>query len=122
MLKLLIAVRSGVFADSLAQTLSSQFEIHNCSTGASTQQLIEAVRPDVLVIDLRLNDQDGRIVLDHCRFRPPVILALTDLVNEEIMHWAADAAIDALIIIPCSTKYVTEYIECIAEKAPSPEA
>lgn len=121
MLTLVIAVRSSNFACYLKSALSSQFNIDICSTGARAQHLIETMQPDVLVLDLRLQDHDGISVLTQCNYKPPVILALTDLINSEVLQWAADTAIDALIMIPCSAEYVAGAILHILKKAPSPE-
>lgn len=122
MLKLLIAVRSGLLASLLTKSLSSRFVIHSCNRSTDTQRLIETMRPDVLVIDLRLDERDGLSILRNCSYRPPAILVLTDLINQEIMQCAATAKIGALVLIPCSARYVVDTIERIVEKVPSPEA
>ena len=121
MLKLLIAVHSSLLTDLLVKSLSSHFVIHNCHTSTDMQRLIETIRPDVLVVNLRLDKQDSLSVLQNCSYKPPAILALTDLVNQEVIQRATDAEIDALSLVPCSTRYITNIIDRIAEKVPSPE-
>ncbi len=121
MLKLLIAARPGALADLLTKVLSAQFIVHTCSTATDVRRLMETVQPDVLVIQSRLEKQNGLSVLHNCNHRPRATLILTDFINEEILRSAEDAGVDALIMIPCSIKYVTETIDRILEKVPSPE-
>lgn len=121
MQKVLIAVHAQLLGDALELALSSCFEVHRCETGADIGRLTERLRPEALVIGLRLPDGDGLSVLEQCRHKPPAVLMLTDLINGEVIQRAADVGIGALVLVPCSVRHVAEILDRLTAKIPSPE-
>lgn len=117
MLKLLIAIRSRALSDALVQHLSSQFEVHCCSTGADAAQVLEDLRPDALVIDLRLPGIGGLTVLEGCNYRPSAIIAITDYIDEDVIRRVEATGVKVLVRIPCTARCITEYLERITEEA-----
>lgn len=120
-MKLLIAVKSEIIADSLASALS-MYDIHICDTGTDALAMLEAYRPDALILDLTLPVMDGLTALRKSGFRPRVILALTNLVNTAVLQAAADAGVQDMILIPCTIRHIIEHLDTLTEKAPSTES
>lgn len=119
-MKLLIAVKSEIIADSLASVLS-MYHIHICNTGPDALAMLETHRPDALILDLTLPVIDGLTVLRKSCFRPRIILALTNLVNTAVLQAAADAGVQDMILIPCTIRHILEHLNALTEKAPSGE-
>ena len=65
--------------------LEPEFQVlHTCSTAAEARRAVEALHPDVLVLDLKLREGDGFTVLrEHGGRRPPAVIVLTATENEE---------------------------------------
>jgi len=121
MQKLLIAICSGPLAGALTRELSSRFQVHSCSTGADAVRLIDQLRPDALIIDLRLPERSGLAVLEDCSHKPPAIVALTNFIDEDLVGRADAAGVSVLALIPCAAKHIAGLLERITEKTPSPE-
>ena len=98
MAKLLIAVRSESLSAALAEALT-QYEVYNCHTGIDALALLESLRPDVLIVELSLPVISGLTVLPRAPHKPPVILALTNLVTENILQVAANAGIQDMLLL-----------------------
>jgi len=120
-LKLLIAVKSEIIADSLVSALS-MYDIHICDTGPDALAMLETHRPDALILDLTLPIVDGLTVLRKTSFRPRIILALTNIVNTAVLQAAADAGVQDMILIPCTIRHIIEHLNALIEKAPSAES
>ena len=120
MRKLLIATASEAAGADFARVLS-QYEVHICHTGTEALRLLDALHPDILIIDLMLPSMDGLTVLQKSKFRPGTILARTNLITPTVKRWAAEAGVQDLVLIPCSTRCITERLAALTEKVPSPE-
>lgn len=120
-MKLLIAVKSEIIADSLASALSI-YDIHICDTGPDALAMLETLQPEILLLDLSLPVIDGLTLLRRSHYKPKHILALTNFVNTAVLQAAADAGVQALILIPCTIRYIVQQLDFIIEKAPSTEA
>lgn len=120
-MKLLIAVKLEIIADSLASALS-MYDIHICDTGPDALAMLETHRPDALILDLTLPVMDGLTVLRKTSFRPNVILALTNLASPAVLQAAADAGVRGMILIPCTIKHIVKQLNALIEKAPPTEA
>lgn len=119
-LKLLIAVKSEIITDLLVSSLSMH-DIHTCDTGPDALAMLEKYRPDALILDLTLPVMDGLTVLRKTNFRPHSILALTNLATPAVLQAAADAGVQAMILIPCTIRHIIEHLNALIEKAPSAE-
>lgn len=106
MQRVLIAQRAGAFSRSLAEALQERFEVHICSRGDTALELLEALRPDILIIDLMLPCPDGLMVLKTAAYTPPRILALTSILNTSVLQAAQDAGISELLTLPCTVDAV----------------
>ena len=119
MKKVLIATTCEATNTALSENLS-QYEIHICSTGADALKLIETLRPDILILDLMLPYMDGLTVLRKSRFRPPIILARTNLITPAVLQTAAKLGVQDILLIPCTNRYIIERLKALTEKSPSP--
>ena len=117
-MKLLIAVKSEIITDSLTSALS-MYDVHTCDTGTDALAMLETHRPDALILDLTLPVIDGLTVLRKTSFHPNVILALTNLATPAVLQAAADAGVQAMILIPCTIRHIIEHLNALIEKAPS---
>jgi len=106
MQRVLIAQRAGAFSRSLAEALSENFEVHICSRGDAALELLEAIRPDVLIIDLMLPCPDGLTVLKAAAYTPPQVLALTSVLNAGVLQAVRDAGVSGLLALPCTVEAV----------------
>lgn len=117
---LLIAVRSEALTAALSDILT-QYHVHICHSGPKAVEMIDTIRPKLLILDLRLPDLDGLSVLSRAGYTPPVILALADIVTDTVLHRAHLAGVDSLVLIPCSARHVAERLnELVQNKATSP--
>ena len=115
---LLIAVRAEPLAHALCAKLSSQYEIHTCSTPNKTAELLAQLRPDVLIADVRmLYTQDP----PHIRIpdpHPSAILVLTNIATESILEAIYAAGAQAVMTIPCRAAAVIRTLEQITKETP----
>lgn len=120
MRKLLIAVSLDWMLERLTKELQSQYHIYSCSTGEEALSLIETVRPDTLIIYLPLPNMDGLTVLRKATYKPPTILAISNLVNDFVMQTVINIGVQGIVLIPCTTKYIIDSLAQI-EKLPTLE-
>ena len=120
MKKVLIATVSESTNTALSDALS-QYEVHICTTGTDALKLLEDLQPDILILDFMLSAMDGLTVLRKSTFKPPTILARTNLITPTVMHAASKAGVQDLLIIPCTTRYIVDRLDALTEKSPSPE-
>jgi len=118
--KILIATTSEATSTDLLKSLS-QYEVHICSTGTEALELLETLRPDILLLDLMLPVIDGLTVLRRSQFKPRTILALTPLASATVLHSAAAVGVQDILLIPCTTSYIVDRLDALTEKLPSPE-
>ena len=120
-MKLLIAVKSEIIAESLISSLS-QYDIHTCNTGTDALTMLETLQPEMLLLDLSLPDMDGLTLLRRSNHKPKYILALTDLATPAALQAAADAGVQSMILIPCAIRLIAQKLNALTEKAPSAES
>ena len=119
-MKVLIAVRSQLLTDLLASALP-QHEIHICRTGTEALAKIDAFHPDILLLELMLPGMDGITLLRNAKYKPPVILVLTNLISDSVLTQAAAVGIRDLLLIPCTLRCILQHLEALTEKALSGE-
>ena len=106
MAKLLIAVQSEIMSTALAEALT-QHEVHCCHTGTEALTL----QPDAAIMELSLPVLTGLSVLQESRYRPPVILALTNIVTDFVLEAAAAAGVQDLLIMPCTVESILRHLD-----------
>ena len=120
MAKLLIAVKSEIMGTALSDLLT-HYEVSVCHNGRDALRLLETLRPDIFIVELSLPDVTGLTVLQQTCYRPPVILALTNLIAENILQAVADAGVQDIILLPCTVRHIIRHLEALIQKAPAPE-
>ena len=115
MAKLLIAARSESLSSALAEALT-QYEVYNCHTGVDALVLLESLRPDIFIVDLSLPVISGLAVLQETHYKPPVILALTNLVTERILQSAIDTGVQHILLQPCAVRHIISHLEAQIQK------
>lgn len=102
--------------------LISPHRLHTYHTGRNAVALLASLRPDVLILDLRLWDMPVFDVLHQSLYKPPHILALTDLMTLDVIDAAVAAGIRNMLLIPFSPDMITAYLDELENKNASPEA
>ena len=107
---ILIAVKSEVFSEALADGLCQVNEVHICHSGITALELLDNIRPDALVLDLCLPHMTGIDVLKASSYQPPVILGITNIVNTSVIEAAEPVGIKHLFLIPCKPRIVVSHL------------
>lgn len=121
MTRLLIAVKSEIMRAALADALT-HYEVSVCHNGRDALGLLESLCPDIFIVELSLPVVTGLTVLRRTCYRPPVILALTNLITENIMQAAADAGVQDMILLPCPVRHIIKHLEALIQKDSTPES
>lgn len=108
---ILIAETSPIVTAALVDALSDRYEVHTCADGSTVLEHLDGLRPDALIINLALPDIDGLTVLARTAYAPPVILALTNFVSNEVIVQTAELGVGYIFLIPCSIKAVVDRLE-----------
>ena len=101
MLKVLIACSSEIMAAALGNSIQDYADVTLCHDGDAAHQLINDLRPDILVLSLNLCKRDGFTVLQQCAFNPPLVVALTNTINKDIVMSATHFGINKIYLLPC---------------------
>lgn len=120
MAKLLIAVKSEIMGTALANVLT-HYEVSVCHNGRDALRLLESLRPDIFIVELSLPVVTGLTVLQETHYKPPVILALTNLVAENVLQAAANAGVQDMILLPCPIRHIFRRLEALIQKGSTPE-
>jgi len=118
--KLLIAVKSEIMGTALADLLT-HYEVSVCHNGRDALRLLESLQPDIFIVELSLPVVTGLTVLRQTCYRPPVILALTDLVTGSVLQAAANTGVQDIILLPCPVRHIIRHLEALIQNAPAPE-
>ena len=101
MTKALIALSSDDLCQVLKDLLNYKFSITCCRDGNTALQLLEELRPEVMILDLSLPGRDGITLLEDAKdFRPPIVLAVVNIDSPYIRDVAEDVGIGYIIKLP----------------------
>lgn len=114
----LIAEKSEILAEALAEELRREYTVHICCRGDAAGALLAELRPDILIIDLMLPYVDGLTVLREAVYTPPYILALSNILPDSVLQAAWDAGAKFIMQIPCSCKAVAARLKEILQMEP----
>jgi len=97
---------------------SYNFEIKTASSASEGIQLIQQLRPNIILLDLMMADING---WDTCRkirgFSNIPILVLSAINNPEIVARALDAGADDYLIKPISSSLLVAHIKNLARRS-----
>ena len=122
MQKLLIAVDSPKITDILERSLEGEFTIFTCNRGDEALQLLESIRPDVLIINLALPHVTGLTVLQNTHFTPPAILAFTYYISDLVIQESVAAGVGDLLLLPCSLPYILSRLKRLLNGRENPSS
>lgn len=108
--RLLIAVRSAVFAAALETRFHREFDIRICTDGSSALELLLQFQPEGLIMDLILPLKDGFSILRESGHQPKVILALTDFISPYVQQTAYTLGIQHLLLMPTVHTVCTSFL------------
>ena len=108
---MLIAAGSEIITDILSQVFQSKYCVYTCDRGDDALQMLQELKPDILIINLFLSNMTGLEVLQQTQYTPPVILALTYFVSDQIVEEVQAAGVGALIRLPCTLDCIKRNIE-----------
>lgn len=115
MAKLLIAAESELLSSILAETYTL-YDVHSCNNGPEALALLETLRPDIFIVEFSLPVVSGLTVLQTTPYKPPVILALTNLATEHVRWAAALAGVQELVLMPCSVQSILARLENLMQE------
>lgn len=115
MKKLLIVEPVEYMCSALKEALEKEYEVYTCAEGHVALEQINKLRPDALIINFFLSYMDGLTVLKQAAYTPPVILAVTCLVNPYIQHAAGLVGVQYIMVMPCPVSAIVERFRKLAE-------
>lgn len=106
--KLLIADASEEFCDALEECLKDGYCIRVCREGNETLQMLEAFRPDVVILDLLLPGMDGVTLLQRAAERglQVPVLATTRFLSDFMLNAMERLGIGYVMVKPCEISAV----------------
>lgn len=107
---LLIVEETKEFTSALVSAIGASYKVHTCADCAAVLDLLQSLRPDVLIINLFLRGADGLSLLRKSSYVPPVTIALTYLINETILCEAADLGIKKVILLPAKASHIAHQL------------
>ena len=106
--KVLLILGSEDLQSTLTNVLRSDYDVIY-GNSANAESLLLDNRPDALVLDLFLPGADGFSILNKTRdLHPQVILLLTTLLTEDIMHTAYDYRVSYMLRKLCSIQVIAD--------------
>lgn len=86
MLRVVIGHSSKYFAQSVARRMGGDFDIRTCDDGEAMGPLLDAFRPDILILDCAMPCKDTLAILTELPVLPQLTVLTTDYVYED-MEW-----------------------------------
>ncbi|MBE6959204.1 MAG: response regulator [Ruminococcaceae bacterium] len=101
MLRIVIAMASDDFGHMLEKQLNTEHSVIRCFDGNTALDLLEHLRPDVLLLDLSLPLLDGLSMLEQAQScLPGVVIGLTEVASDSICARAEELGISRLYLLP----------------------
>ncbi len=100
--------------------LKKKYSVFPCSDPAAGEAILP-FKPDALILDLFLPGADGLTFLkNNALCLPPVVIALTAFVSDDLLRKLSDLGVAAVIRIPCNLPYLEQQLtKLLAKKCPS---
>ena len=112
MLRIVIAMASDDFGHLLESQLNAEHSVVRCFDGNTALDLLQHLRPDVLLMDLSLPQLDGLSVLERSQnYLPELVVAVTDVTNAEICRKAEQLGVASLFLLPVNSELFLSQLE-----------
>lgn len=122
MKKLLIAEASEQAANELFALLRKSYQITCCYDGREVLELLQTLRPDILVINLSLPYLDGLYILETTSYKPSIILPLATQPSLRTLFRLGKAGASYVIHLPCNARCVAGHIQELLLLPSQPDA
>lgn len=111
--KILIAVASESWRQSLAQTLGEDYQVELCADGAQALAMLARLQPEVVVLDLMLPRADGlSVVRAAVSMTPkPRIIVTGRYFSDFASEVMARLQVDLALLKPCTAANVAQRVE-----------
>ena len=100
------------------------YEAFCCHDGADAMEVIERLRPDVILLDLCMPQMDGFAVAeelnDNPDMRPRCLIAATSLVREEAKQKASELGFDHYLLKPVDWPQLSSILEQVRSHSIEP--
>lgn len=115
---LLIADSNTDFCKALTNTLQGSYRIFCCHTGNEALQLLEAVQPDLMVLELTLPELDGISLLHRAVGSGlcPKVLATTPYINDYISESTEALGVEYIIQKPCDVRATADRLQDLSRR------
>lgn len=115
---LLIADSNPEFREALGDLLQGCCRVHCCGTGTEAAELLQALRPQILVLDLMLPEIDGISLLHsaHEQGLRPKVLATTSLLSPYVMEKLLELGVAYLLRRPCDVHCAARRVEDLCRR------
>ena len=112
MLRIVIAMASDDFGHLLESQLNAEHSVVRCFDGNTALDLLQHLRPDVLLMDLSLPQLDGLSVLERSQnYLPELVVAVTDVTNAEVCRKAEQLGVASLFLLPVNSELFLSQLE-----------
>lgn len=124
---LLIAEGSEEVINCIVRLLRGQFQIRICHDGETALELLQQMRPQILLLDLMLPFKDGLTLLQESSYCPPTVLAWSHFVNAYVADRALELGVGALLNEPTPRTITLRLMDLLGghsaeEKAATPQS
>lgn len=118
--RIVIAMGSDDFSIALENQLNTAYSVIRCFDGLTATALLEAMTPDLLLIDLSLPIADGITVLQDARSNlPPVVLGTTTFDGAQLRQMLESVKLDRVFKIPCDVQTIVAAIDELTRLIPA---
>ena len=117
MLRIVIAMASDDFGHMLETQLNTDHSVVRCFDGNTALDLLEHLRPDVLLMDLSLPVMDGLTVLERAQnCLPDLVIGVTSLTSNEVCQKAEKLGITKLFLLPVDADVFISQLDTMLSK------
>lgn len=111
MKRIMIADSSEIFLELVAQKFPEEYSVHTFSNGADAAKALPLLEPDVLVINLFLEEVDGLSVIRQLpTAQKPLILIISPSLSKYSMSACIRHGADFFLTMPCDPENVYRHV------------
>lgn len=123
--RLLIAVYSDYFSDTLKKVFERDYEVYICTDGCEALRLLSDLKPHGMILCLSLPRKDGITVLEQSSHTPSLILGILDTLDPFACRRAAQLGVGRILLMPTINAVTVAFAQLRlsdrARKLPDPQ-